>query len=125
MLLAQDTYEIHELSCPLEPREEELLFELLVVVLDEPADDPRPTREGLGWHLLTSTHPPEALLVDEQHPAQDAMLAHEILGGRDLLLSLLSPRILRARRTPGGCGRTSSQHPARADAGRCHQQGSP
>ncbi len=45
MLLAQDFHELDLLTCFFETREEVILLEFLVVVLDEGADDGRALRE--------------------------------------------------------------------------------
>jgi hypothetical protein len=120
VLRAQDAHQLHESSGPLEAREEVLLLQPLMVFLNEAADDPSPAHEDLGGCLLASSKPPETLLVDEQYPAQDAVLAHEILGGSDFLLLLLGAPL---RRAPSGRGCASGQHPTCANPRGVHQQG--
>src|SRR5205814_9886383 len=82
MLLAKDGGEIGQLSLFLEAREEMLFLELLVVPLDEIADERRRGLDGKGG--LAGVQPARALLVDEEHAVEEAMLPHQVFGGRDL-----------------------------------------
>src|SRR5262245_43824963 len=52
VLTAQNGNEVHELSRSLETREQEVLFELLAVILDEATDDARRSLERGGRRLL-------------------------------------------------------------------------
>ncbi len=71
-------------------------FVALVVVLDEGAHDLGGLRDELGPQRFARVEPAQELAVDEQEPAQHAVLAHEVLGRRDLVL------VLRGHRRRGG-----------------------
>src|SRR6185312_9226079 len=89
MLRAQRGDEVGQLVGLLEAREDELLFVLLVIVLDEGADDERRVGEGVGRYVLARVEAAQDLAVDEEHATEDAVLAHEIFGRGDLVLVLV------------------------------------
>src|ERR1700682_485517 len=102
VLLAQDGDQIHELPRLLEPREQLRLFQLLVIALDEAPDEARRQREHIDARVLLSLQPPCRLVVDEQHAVEDAVLAHEVLAGRDFFLLLRLRLPSRGIRRQGG-----------------------
>jgi hypothetical protein len=69
---------------PLKAREDELLLELPVVVLDETPNDARSAREHREIELLAMLDPARCLVVDEQDALEDPMLLHQVLTGGDL-----------------------------------------
>lgn len=90
MLLAEHFRQIDELSRLLESREEIILFPLLVIVLDECLNDLRRRLERRGRQVAIAAVPPDRFAVNQQHAIQQAVLAHEIFGWRNILGLLLS-----------------------------------
>src|SRR5262245_9514695 len=79
VLLAQDRHEPAQRIALVEPREDEFLFELLMVVLYEASRDGGRCVKDLGRHVLPDLQLPQAFLVDQQDAIQHAMLPHEVL----------------------------------------------
>jgi hypothetical protein len=103
VLRAQHLREIGQAPGLLEPREQVILLELLVVVLDERADDVGATAHRLRREVVPHIDPTDRFTVHEQHALQHAVLPHQILGRRDLFLrfafaGLGAARALRAFR---------------------------
>jgi CubicO group peptidase (beta-lactamase class C family) len=88
MLLHQNVDELDHFSGLLEAREDELLLVLLVIILDEGADDLRRLGDDVRLDLLIGADAPNQLAVDEQKAAQHPVLAHQIFDRRDLVLFL-------------------------------------
>ena len=86
VLGAEHLHQVGELVGLFEAGEEVVLLQLLVVVLDEAADDLRRLEQGLGREVLLRVQAPQDLVVHEHHPLQHAVLAHEVLGGGHLFL---------------------------------------
>src|SRR5262245_59732051 len=84
MLCSQDARKVRELSGLLESWKHEVLFELLVIILDERTEDASRILDGIGRQVLLRIDPPDRLFVHEQHPLEDSMLPHQVLGRRDL-----------------------------------------
>jgi hypothetical protein len=104
VLLSENPDEVGELSGLLEAREEVILLELLVVVLQEALDDRGRAMERVGRERLVRPDPPNALVVDQQDPVEDTVLAHEVLARPD---SFVSDGL---RRDPGlPCGSRQDQ----------------
>src|SRR5439155_10110190 len=82
VLRAQDGDEVGQRPRLLEPREEMVLLQLLVVLLDEPAHDTRRAAHRVGRQLDAGLQPADRLLVDEQDAVEESVLAHEVLGRR-------------------------------------------
>ncbi len=105
MLGADHAGELGELPLLLERREHEVFLELLVVLLHESPDQGRgPTNDAKGGRIVGSESP-DRLLIDEQDPAEHAVLTHQVLrGGNALLMGAL-----RFLRWAGRCGRYLGQ----------------
>ena len=85
MLRAQHARQLDQLLRLLESREDLFFLGLLVVGLDEPANQVGRT----GKHLRRGAVAREPRLVDEQGAVEHAVLAHQVLSGRDFFLFLL------------------------------------
>jgi len=65
---------------------EVILLQLLVILLDEGVDDGRRARYGFGRERRFPGDPVADLVVDQEHPLEDTVLAHQIFGRRDVFL---------------------------------------
>src|SRR6266516_3542935 len=76
----------------LETREEMVFLELLMVVLDEAADDPRGVRERPRGEVRSlCREAAQAFLVDEKHAVENSVLAHQVFRRSDLPGRLFPP----------------------------------
>jgi hypothetical protein len=90
MLFAKDLHESDLLIRFLETGKEVILLQLLVIVLDEGADDRRAFREQAWFEIrLRSRKTADAFLVDEKNPVEDSVLPHQVLRRSDLALFAL------------------------------------
>src|SRR5262249_41841253 len=65
------------------------LFRLLMIIVDEVADDLGGLRHQRRVEILIGRILPDRGLIEQQHPVQDPVFAHEILGWRHFFLVLL------------------------------------
>src|SRR5437867_3222917 len=95
--------EIDELVLLSESRKEMILFELLVVLLDERSNDVCRICDCFRRKARLRCDPAANFVIDEQDTFEKAVLAHQVFGGSDLFL-LLSSRELRHgdEKTSGG-----------------------
>jgi hypothetical protein len=77
------------LCARLEAREHHLLLLALVIVLDEASDQLGAVLDRRDVEVTPGLEPPAGLAVHQQHAAQDAVLAHQVLSGTDVLFRLL------------------------------------
>lgn len=92
VLLQQHVHQVHQRVGLAKAGEQEALFELFVVVLDERADDPGRLRQRLWRQVLVGLQASHCLAVDQQDAFENAVLAHQVLCGRDFLFRLLERR---------------------------------
>ena len=92
--------EVDQLPRLLQLGEDEVLFQLLVVPLDETADDVGGARDRVEHRCVAGLQPPRSLLVDQKDPAQHPVLAHQILGGGDVARAGLGFGRARPERCP-------------------------
>ena len=105
MLLQKHIDEIGQLVRLLEAREEEVLLQFLVIILDEIANDLRRFGDRLRRQIFVRVHATERLAVNEQDALQHAMFAHQVLRRRDLvvlLFFLFREQVARASHEGGG-----------------------
>src|SRR5207249_10850866 len=89
VLLQKHIDEIDEPIGFSEPWKEEILLELLVIILDEASDHFGGVEDGIGRKILAAIDPTDRFAVDQENALQHAVLAHQVLGGRDLLFPFL------------------------------------
>src|SRR5215472_8500790 len=97
VLQQQHADEIEHLIGLLDTREDVLLLRLLVIVLDEVADDLCGLGDDRGIEILLGVELAHRRLVDQQHAVEHAMLAHQVLGQGDQLLGLVGCGAVRLR----------------------------
>lgn len=115
MLLKERGHEIGLAVRGLKSREDELLFELLVVVLDEASDDASRAREHAEVERLTCFDAMRRFVVDEQNALERAVLLHEVLAGRHLRLTAgLSARLRMSCSSRAGRRAPNESEPAGA-----------
>ena len=88
VLRPEDADQIDEGVGLLEPREELVLLELLVVVLDEPTDDAGRADQNGRVEVSLAIQTAHRFVVDQEHAVQDTVLTHQVLGRRDFLFFL-------------------------------------
>ena len=95
VLGAKHGCEIDQPAGFLETGKQKVLFEFLVVVLNEGTDDLGAIANRARRQVLFGIDAADGFLVDEKHPLQDTVFAHEVFGRRDLRRLLF--------RVPGSC----------------------
>jgi len=86
MLLAQSFDEVHQLPSLFEFGKDKVLFQLLVIVLDELANQIGWLGKRLRWDLFLGAQPLETFFVNQEDAVEYPVLAHQILGRGDFLL---------------------------------------
>lgn len=136
MLAQQGVDQIGHLAGLLEAGKDMGLLRLLMIIVDEVADDFRRLRDQAGIEVFLGVEFPQARFVNQQHPVQHAMLAHQILRRGYLLLApgdqfpgLFGNALLfgargggeeRRRRHAGGKAAAEAEHLAFAGCDDCH-----
>lgn len=88
VLLLQHLYQIGERVLLLERGEDEVFFELLVVILHEVPHQHGGRAKQFRRDVLLRADSAQTLLVDQQYAVEDAMFAHQIFGCPDFLIVL-------------------------------------
>lgn len=86
MLAKENRDELKLAMRGLQPRKNELLLLLLVVVLDKTADEPSCAGDDRRLELLRALDAACALIVDEQDAFEHTMLLHQVFSRSDLCL---------------------------------------
>ena len=98
MLLPENFHQADQLPRLLETREEVILLQLLVVVLDEAADDVRAIRHQARREVGPfGGEATQAFLVDEENAVQNSVLPHQVFRRSDVFFRLVPHLRLRAR----------------------------
>jgi hypothetical protein len=110
MLLLEHVHEIDKHIVLAKTREEIVLLELLMVLLDEGADDLRGIDHRRRREVFLRGDAARHFVIDEKDPLQQSVLTHEVLGGSDLELffSLLREEC---------CGRAQRHHRSKSQKG--------
>src|SRR5689334_15904404 len=106
MLASQDRGEVGELAGLLEAREQEVLLELLVIILDDAPDDTGARGERVERDLTPRVEPQTRFVVQVHDAAEHAVLAHQVFRGRNFFVALPGRGVLPAMR---GSGTASEQ----------------
>ncbi len=66
------------MSCPFETREQKIFLELLVIILNEVANNSRAVRQSFWREILLCIDTPQHFAVNQKHALQNAVLPHQI-----------------------------------------------
>ena len=107
MLAGQHAHQLDHAAGLLELGEHQLLLDLLLMVVDEALGDLGRPREHGRVDVLALAGAAQAVLVNQQHPREDGVAAHQLLGRRR---GLVGARLLGLARKDGGdgCGKNKA-----------------